>query len=126
MSTTEAESSGSTLAPLAQLRVADGVPSTPGSSRDLFPPGSTLMATAVTPARTRWAESLITATVSDSGCDVLDGRWLSIYDEVEITESSDLVDHLVPLAEAWRSGASGWETTRRMAFANDSRSPTTS
>ncbi len=77
MSTTEAESSGSTLAPLAplaQLRVADGVPSRPGSSRDLFPLGSTLMATAVTPARTRWAESLVTATVSDSGCDVLDGR----------------------------------------------------
>lgn len=66
------------------------------------------------------AESLVTATVSSSGCEVLGGWWLSIYDGVEITESSDLdVDHLVPLAEAWRSGASGWETTRRAAFAND-------
>ncbi len=51
---------------------------------------------------------------------MLDGRWLSIYDEVEITESSDLdVDRLVPLAEACRAGARGWDTTRRMAFAND-------
>jgi len=97
------------------------VPSPPGYSRDLFPTWLDLDGNGCDAREdTLVAESLVTATVSDSGCEVLDGRWLSIYDGVEITESSDLdVDHLVPLAEAWRSGASGWDTTRRMAFAND-------
>lgn len=34
------------------------------------------------------------------------------------------VDHVVPPAEAWRSGASGWTTTsRRTAFADDVTGP---
>ena len=31
------------------------------------------------------------------------------------------VDHVVALAEAWRSGASAWSDARRLAFANDPR-----
>ncbi len=116
-----AASDGSTVASLAQLRVLDGSPSAPGYSRDLFPTWLDLDGNGCDAREdTLVAESLVPAEVADSGCAVLDGRWLSIYDGVEITESSDLdVDHLVPLAEAWRSGASGWETPRRAAFAND-------
>ncbi len=33
------------------------------------------------------------------------------------------VDHVVALAEAWESGAHGWATTRRQAFANDLENP---
>lgn len=29
------------------------------------------------------------------------------------------VDHVVALAEAWDSGADGWDASRRQAFAND-------
>src|SRR5204862_521212 len=29
------------------------------------------------------------------------------------------IDHIVPLSEAWRSGASRWSPDRRRAFAND-------
>ncbi|MET8747559.1 DUF1524 domain-containing protein [Streptomyces sp. NPDC004728] len=29
------------------------------------------------------------------------------------------MDHVVPLKEAWRSGASEWSTSERRAFAND-------
>ncbi|WP_292650177.1 HNH endonuclease family protein [Nocardioides sp.] len=29
------------------------------------------------------------------------------------------VDHVVPLAEAWRSGASAWSEDRRRSFSND-------
>lgn len=29
------------------------------------------------------------------------------------------IDHMVPLAEAWDSGASGWTAARREAYAND-------
>ena len=35
------------------------------------------------------------------------------------------IDHLVPLAEAWDSGANGWSSSRREAFANDETSPLT-
>jgi hypothetical protein len=33
------------------------------------------------------------------------------------------IDHVVPLAEAWRSGASAWTTARRQTFANDLTHP---
>jgi hypothetical protein len=33
------------------------------------------------------------------------------------------IDHVVPLAEAWRSGASGWTLSRRQSFANDLTRP---
>lgn len=52
------------------------------------------------------------------------GGWLSVYDNVMVHDASDLdIDHVVPLAEAWRSGAADWETDRRAAFANDLDEP---
>ena len=54
------------------------------------------------------------------GCSLTGGRWFSYYDGVSWTDPSDVdVDHMVPLAEAWDSGASGWSSTTREAFAND-------
>lgn len=53
-------------------------------------------------------------------CTIVSGDWLSIYDNSVIKVGSKLdVDHLVPLAEAWRSGASNWTPASREAFAND-------
>ena len=53
-------------------------------------------------------------------CKLTGGKWLSTYDEKIITNPSQLdVDHLVPLAEAWRSGAWKWTASQRQAFAND-------
>jgi hypothetical protein len=55
-----------------------------------------------------------------SGCSLTGGRWYSYYDGVSQTSASALdVDHLVPLAEAWDSGASGWSDATRQAYAND-------
>ncbi|HVV18943.1 MAG TPA: HNH endonuclease family protein [Pseudonocardiaceae bacterium] len=54
------------------------------------------------------------------GCTVTSGHWLSLYDGVTVTNPHQLdIDHLVPLAEAWRTGASHWTKARREAFAND-------
>jgi hypothetical protein len=64
-------------------------------------------------------QSQVTAQVT-SGCRVYRGRWVSAYDSVVVTDPSTLdVDHVVPLAEAWDSGASRWSDTTREAFAND-------
>ena len=55
-----------------------------------------------------------------SGCSLSGGRWYSYYDRVSWTNPSDVdIDHMVPLAEAWDSGARSWTTATRQAFAND-------
>ncbi|WP_328880346.1 HNH endonuclease family protein [Streptomyces sp. NBC_00299] len=54
------------------------------------------------------------------GCKLSGGRWWSYYDARWLTSASALdVDHMVPLAEAWDSGASQWTAERREAYAND-------
>ncbi|MFC8447724.1 HNH endonuclease family protein [Kitasatospora sp. NPDC057223] len=58
------------------------------------------------------------------GCTLTGGRWYSIYDGVTVTDASALdVDHVVPLAEAWDSGASAWTAAERQAYANDLDEP---
>ncbi|QHF99036.1 HNH endonuclease [Streptomyces sp. NHF165] len=53
-------------------------------------------------------------------CRLTGGKWHSYYDEVDTTSARGLdIDHLVPLAEAWDSGASQWSAKRRQAYAND-------
>ena len=58
-------------------------------------------------------------TVSGT-CTLSGGRWFSYYDRVSWTNPADLdIDHMVPLAEAWDSGARTWTSTVRRDFAND-------
>ncbi|MFE7765372.1 HNH endonuclease family protein [Streptomyces sp. NPDC057438] len=53
-------------------------------------------------------------------CRLMGGSWLSYYDQVWVTSASGLdIDHMVPLAESWDSGASAWTAQRREAYAND-------
>ncbi len=48
------------------------------------------------------------------------GGWLSIYDGHASDDPTSLeMDHVVALAEAWRSGAWAWDLETRRAFAND-------
>ena len=55
-----------------------------------------------------------------SKCKLTGGKWLSSYDGMSYTDSSKLdIDHLVPLAEAWRSGAWAWTDQQRTDYAND-------
>ena len=55
-----------------------------------------------------------------SGCSLSGGRWFSYYDQVSWTATSDVdIDHMVPLAEAWDSGARSWSASERESFAND-------
>ena len=53
-----------------------------------------------------------------------DGSWFSVYDAAIMAESSELdIDHLVPLAEAWESGAFEWTADTWTRFANDRADP---
>ncbi|MEU4806770.1 HNH endonuclease family protein [Actinosynnema sp. NPDC023587] len=62
--------------------------------------------------------------VTDSSCAATSGRWSSPYDGATWSAASDVdIDHVVPLAEAWRSGASSWTTAKREQFANDLAGP---
>jgi Protein of unknown function (DUF1524) len=55
-----------------------------------------------------------------SGCDITEGEWFSTYDHLTWTASSDVdIDHLVPLKEAWDSGARRWDDDTRTRYAND-------
>lgn len=66
------------------------------------------------------AESRGQAQVDPYGCKVIEGDWYSSYDGLTFTDPAELdVDHMVPLAEAWDSGASAWDASRRQSFAND-------
>jgi hypothetical protein len=48
------------------------------------------------------------------------GTWRSLYDDRVTNDPYSLeIDHLVPLAEAWHSGAWAWPEAKRIAFGND-------
>jgi hypothetical protein len=65
-------------------------------------------------------ESTAAVSWDSAGCNVVSGRWWSAYDDRTLTDPSDIqIDHFVPLAEAWRSGASSWTRDQRRSFAND-------
>jgi len=60
----------------------------------------------------------------DPGCDIGAGLWFSYYDRRFWRDPSDLdIDHLVPLAEAWDSGARKWNAKTRERYANDLGDP---
>ncbi|MFJ2273896.1 HNH endonuclease family protein [Streptomyces sp. NPDC087866] len=62
----------------------------------------------------------VTAPKQGERCALTGGSWRSYYDEAEVTDARNLdIDHMVPLAEAFDSGAYDWTPERRQAYAND-------
>lgn len=60
------------------------------------------------------------APIVGSSCTLSGGQWFSQYDGQSFTDGARLdIDHVVPLAEAWDSGASIWDTPLRQSYAND-------
>jgi hypothetical protein len=65
-------------------------------------------------------EEAVVAPTVGAGCKLTGGEWYSYYDDTTVDNASGLdVDHMVPLAEAWDSGASAWDAKRRELYAND-------
>lgn len=55
-----------------------------------------------------------------SSCALYGGLWKSAYDNQNFTNSRSLdIDHMVPLSEAWQSGAYRWDADTRERYAND-------
>jgi hypothetical protein len=54
------------------------------------------------------------------GCQPTSGSWYSAYDDTTVTVVAQAtIDHVVPLADAWRTGADTWTAAQRKAFGND-------
>src|SRR4029077_19652970 len=65
-------------------------------------------------------DSMTPAQGDPSGCHVLAGDWHSPYDDITVSDPAEIeIDHVVPLKEAWDSGA--WESApnRLTAYGND-------
>ncbi|MEU1813178.1 HNH endonuclease family protein [Micromonospora aurantiaca (nom. illeg.)] len=93
-----------------------------GYSRNLFPHWITI--TGACNTREQVLKRDGTSVVLNSSCAATSGRWYSPYDGATWYAASDVdIDHVVPLAEAWRSGANSWTTSRRQSFANDLTRP---
>ena len=93
-----------------------------GYDRDLFPHWNDADGDGCDTRREVLLRDSRAGRVVDPGraCRIISGLWYSVYDDVWVDDSSLLdIDHLVPLAEAWDSGASEWGPDRREAFAND-------
>ncbi|MFZ3594333.1 HNH endonuclease family protein [Streptomyces sp. BH104] len=96
--------------------------SSDGYSRDKFPHWITQSGTCNTREEVLKRDGENVQTGSD--CAATSGSWYSEYDGATWTASSDVdIDHIVPLSEAWKSGANSWTTAQRQGFANDLTRP---
>lgn len=93
-----------------------------GYDRDLFEHWSDLDGDGCDTRREVLIRDSRTEPVRDPGrtCWIVSGLWYSSYDDQWVQAPSSLdIDHLVPLAEAWDSGAHSWSRDHREKFAND-------
>jgi len=106
---------------LAALTVAAQGPQD-GYSRDLFPHWITQSGACDTREVVLKRDG--TNVVQSSSCAATSGSWYSPYDGATWTAASDVdIDHMVPLSNAWKSGAAAWTTAQRQAYANDLTNP---
>ncbi|KPM37574.1 hypothetical protein AK830_g8987 [Neonectria ditissima] len=90
--------------------------------RDLFPHWNTVSGACNTREFVLQRDG--TNVVTNSACAATSGTWLSPYDGATWTAASDVdIDHMVPLYNAWVSGAASWTTAKRTLFANDITRP---
>lgn len=69
-------------------------------------------------------EESLTAVEVGPRCALAGGEWMSEYDQATTNDPKGLdIDHRVPLAEGWDSGASAWSPEDRQAYANDLGDP---
>ncbi|MFJ1939058.1 HNH endonuclease family protein [Kitasatospora sp. NPDC088160] len=108
-------------AELAALTVAQARPMT-GYSRDRFPHWASQGQSCDTRETVLKRDGQ--SVVADAQCKPTSGTWVSPYDGLTFTAANKLdIDHVVPLAAAWRAGADSWTDDQRKALANDLSRP---
>lgn len=112
--------SGPAAQQLAELRVAAPGPMA-GYSRDQFGHGWDKQPGTACDTREIVLHQQGQGVISDpKTCRATSGTWVSLYDGVTVHDARQLdIDHLVPEAEAWRTGAASWTADQRKKFAND-------
>jgi len=91
-------------------------------NRDLFPHWITVTGSCNTREQVLKRDG--TGVSVDSACYPTSGSWRSPFDGATWTNPADVdIDHMVPLSEAWASGAWAWTTARRQTYANDLGGP---
>jgi Protein of unknown function (DUF1524) len=91
-------------------------------NRDLFPHWITISGACSTREEVLKRDG--TNVTVNSSCYPTSGSWYSPYDGATWTNPADVdIDHMVPLAEAWSSGAWAWTTSKRQTYANDLGGP---
>jgi len=102
---------------LAAVTVAQAAPMR-GYSRAKFPHWHTVQGACDTRETVLQRDG--TGVTVGSDCYPTKGRWYSPYDGKWFDKTSEIdIDHMVPLANAWRSGAAAWTDQQREDFAND-------
>jgi hypothetical protein len=105
---------------LAELEVGEWS-SMRGYGRDRFPHWLTVEGCDV--RQTVLARDGEDVEVEDD-CRVVGGTWHSPFDGETLTDPGSIdIDHMVPLAHAWRTGAADWDDDRRAEFANELDTP---
>jgi 5-methylcytosine-specific restriction endonuclease McrA len=115
----EVDTAGDARSAFGQLVIDDGLPE-PGYLRDLFPTWKDIDGDGCDARRQALIAASTTPAVTGARCAVISGTWTSAYDGTSSTVPTDMqIDHVVPLANAWRSGAYAWTTDQRTTYAND-------
>lgn len=66
------------------------------------------------------AEESLTQVTHYRNCAIRTGKWESIFDGKQFTDPQAVtIDHMVPLLEAWDSGANQWSFKQRNRYGND-------
>jgi hypothetical protein len=106
---------------LAKLTVASPASSS-GYARSKFHTWDTVSGTCNTRETVLKRDGVKVET--DSQCRASTGTWTSYYDGIVFHDAGKLdIDHVVPLENAWISGARSWSSAKREWFANDLSEP---
>jgi hypothetical protein len=115
-------SDGRSAAQLLAVLVVRDEGSSTGYEREAFGDGWDVDAEGCDTREVVLAEESTAPVVRRDDCSVASGQWSSLYDGATTRDAGDLeIDHMVPLAEAWDSGAAAWTHERRELYANDLR-----
>ena len=91
-----------------------------GYARSLFKHWTDVLHDGCTTRKEVLLQEAVTPPNKSANCYLSGGQWIDPYSGNKITQYSKTdIDHLVPLAEVWRSGGYAWTATEREYYAND-------